>query len=166
MICCSDLPARTPCGTFEVPYNLCDILAWCAVCAVHPPASVRDHIIVYSYSYIYVYIGVPSPSCLVFRPLVVAPPADRFCFCPGATPCACTCFACVRPCAQGRYGQCSPGSSMMSDLFSVFPPFFPMHLAHHGTHVPLSFSFESIAVVLHSVLADDFQSCQIPGGTI
>ena len=39
------------------------ILAWCVVCGVHPPASVR------------IRVGKPSPSCLVVSPLVVAPPS-------------------------------------------------------------------------------------------
>ena len=76
-------------------------LAWCVVCGVHPPASVR------------VRVGEPSPCCLFVRPLVVAPPAARFCICP----CDCSCFVNVRPCALVR---CPSGSGVMSDLCNVF----------------------------------------------
>ena len=47
-------------------------------------------------------LGVRSPSCLVFCPLVLAPPAAQFCFCPGATACACSCLARVRPCVTAQ----------------------------------------------------------------
>ena len=40
------------------------ILAWCVVCGVHPAASVRMN------------VDKPSPSCLVVRPLVLAPSAN------------------------------------------------------------------------------------------
>ena len=33
-------------------------------------------------------------------------------------------FAHVRPCAQGHFGRCPPGSGVMSDLFFLF--FFPV----------------------------------------
>ena len=56
-------------------------------------------------------------SCPFVRPPVVAPPAVWFCIWPGAGPCACSWFAHVRPCAQGRCGRCPPGSGVMSDLF-------------------------------------------------
>ena len=74
------------------------ILAWRVVCGVHPLTSVR------------VRAGQPSPSCLIVHPLVVAPPAVRFCVCPNAAPCARSCLERVRPFAQGRCGRCPPGS--------------------------------------------------------
>ena len=48
----------------------------------------------------------PLPSCLVVRPFVVALPTDWSFVCPGAAPCAYSCFAHIRPCAQGRCGRC------------------------------------------------------------
>ena len=83
----------------------------CLVCSlrrVHPPASVR------------VCVGKPSPSCLVVHPLVVDPPAVHFCICPSAAPCTCSCFARVRPRAQGRCARCPPGSGVMP--VSIFQP--------------------------------------------
>ena len=53
----------------------------CVIYGVHPPAPVC--------------VGECTLSCLILCLLVVAPPAVRFCFAPGAT--ACTCFAHVRP---------------------------------------------------------------------
>ena len=83
------------------------VLAWCVVSDVHPAASVC------------VSVGKPSPSCLVVRPLVVAPPAVRFCVCPGADRCAYSCFAHVCPCVKGRCDRCPLGSGMISDVFVV-----------------------------------------------
>ena len=57
---------------------------------------------------------------------VVAPPADRVRFLPGALACAGSCFARVRPCAQGRCSRCPPGPSMMS-LMCVWCFFFLAH---------------------------------------
>lgn len=50
-------------------------------------------------------------------PLVVTLLTVRFCFCPGAPSCPCSYFACVRLFAQGRCGQCLPGSGMVFVLF-------------------------------------------------
>ena len=83
--------------------------AWCVVCSVHEAASVG------------VGVGQPSPSCLVFRPFVVALPTVCFFVYPGAAPCAYSCSAHVRPCAQGRCGRCPLGFGVMSDfLFHIF----------------------------------------------
>ena len=61
---------------------------------MHPAASVR------------IRVGKPLPSCLVIRPLVLAPPAVRFCICPGASPRACSCLHMSAPAhVQGRSGQ-------------------------------------------------------------
>ena len=84
------------------------ILAWCIVCRVRPAASAR------------VRVGKSSPSDLVVRPTVVAPPAVRFCICPGAAPRAYSCSAYVRPCAQRRCSRCPPGSGAISECFSFF----------------------------------------------
>ena len=46
--------------------------------------------------------------------------------CPGAAPGAYSCFAHVRPCAQGRCGRCPLGFGMMS-IFSYF--FLPSEVA-------------------------------------
>ena len=89
-----------------MPGSCLGVLAWCVNCGMHPAASVC------------VSVGKPPSSCLVVRPLMVAPPADRFCVRPGAAPCACSCFARVRPCAQGRCGRCSPESGVIYDFFS------------------------------------------------
>ena len=69
-----------------------------------------------------------SPAWLVVRPLMVnvAAPAVRFCVFSSAALCACSCFAHVRPYAQGRYGRCPPGSGVMSHL----PPIFFGHVWH------------------------------------
>ena len=85
--------------------------AWFVICGVYPPARVR------------VRVGRPSPSRLVVRPLVVAPPAVRCCICPRTAPCTYSCFAHVHPCAYtcGRCGQCPPGSGIIFGLlFLVF----------------------------------------------
>ena len=95
---------------FAMSGSFCSTLAWCVACGVHPPASVRFH------------VGKPLPSWLVVLPLVVAPPADRFRIYPGAASCACSCFAHVRSCAQGRCGRCPPGSGTMSDLTYLHLP--------------------------------------------
>ena len=63
-------------------------------------------------------VGTLFPACLVLRPCVVAPPTNCVRFCPGALACGRSCFAHVRPCAQGRCGRCPPGSGVMSELFS------------------------------------------------
>ena len=85
--------------------DLRSVSTWRVVCGVHPPAPERVHVVTL------------SPACLVLRPCVVAPPSVRVRFCPGALACACSCFARVRPCAQGHCGRCPHGSGVMSDLF-------------------------------------------------
>ena len=75
---------------------------------MHPPSPGR------------VCVGTLFPACLVLSPCVVAPPPNCVRFCPGALACGRSCFAHVRPCAQGRCGRCPPGSGVMSDLFFFF----------------------------------------------
>ena len=66
---------------------------------------------------------LPGRSSLWFA-LVVTPPTARSFICPGAAPCACSCFAHVHPCAQGQCGRCLPdlksGAMMFDHIFSLF----------------------------------------------
>ena len=103
--CCC--PGMSPPLAHEVAMRVSSrgILTWCVVCGVHEAASVG------------VGVGQPSPSCSVVRPFVVALPTVWSFVRPGAAPCAYSCSAHVRPCAQGRCGRCPLGSGVMS--FSV-----------------------------------------------
>ena len=81
-------------------------------------------------------VGVvqPSPSCLVVRPFVVALPTVLSFVCPGAAPCAYSCAAHFRPCAQGRRGRCLLGFDVMSDFYFLFFIFWSMHYFHLFLH--------------------------------
>ena len=46
----------------------------------------------------------------------------------GATACTSSCFALVRPCAQGTCGRCPPGSGVMFDLVRFFTSTCHFHL--------------------------------------
>ena len=109
--CCC--PGTSPPLAHEVAMRVssCAVLAWCVVCGVHEAASVG------------VGVGQPSPSCLVVRPFVVALPTVRSFVSPGAAPCAYSCSAHVRPCAQGRCGRCPLGSGVMPKKKFFFLPF-------------------------------------------
>ena len=103
----------------EVFGSCCSVPSWGVDCGVHPPSPGR------------VCVGTLFPACLVLSPCVVAPPPNCVRFCPGALACGCSCFAYVRPCAQGRCGRCPPGSGVMSgsDLF-FFLFFFWQSMPH------------------------------------
>ena len=93
-----------------------------AVCTRQPPTASVDTL---------------SLACLVLRPCVVAPPADRVRFCPGALACARSCFARARPCAQGCCGRGPPWSGVMSDsgfFFLFFGAFTCLDGASHLLH--------------------------------
>ena len=75
--CCCPGPSPPLAHEFAVVGSCRGVPAWCVVRGVNPPAPVH------------VNTGTLSPSCLVLRPLVVAPPAVRFCICPGAPACLC-----------------------------------------------------------------------------
>ena len=142
--CCHSLcwpdPAR-PCGCpgpyvplaheFAVLGPCRSVPAWCVVGGVHPPAPGR------------VCVGTLSLTCLVLHPCVVAQPADRVRFCPGALACDLSCFSRVRPCAQGCCSRYPPGSGVMSDLHFFF--LLPSMLPKASTHVALQASSSSVS---------------------
>ena len=102
------------------------ILAWCVVCGVHPAASVR------------IRLGKLPPSCLLVRPPVVAPPAVRFCICPGAAPCDYSCFCTCPPlCAGARW----PMPTWVYFFFILFSDCPVVHFcvrcpSNRGYHAP------------------------------
>ena len=73
-------------------------------------------------------VGKPSPSCLVVRPLMVAPPAVKFCIFPGTALCGYARSAHIRPCAHVRLSRCAPGSGVMSDLLFFSALLYRIHV--------------------------------------
>ena len=82
--------------------------AWCVLRGVHPPAPKRFC------------VGTLPLAYMVRHPCVVALPTGRVQFCPVALACAWSCFAHIRPCAQGRNGRYAPRLGVVSDLFLFF----------------------------------------------